>query len=124
MTHFEKNENDEKNDLIDREREFPEDRANEKKDFESFKAPEPSHQEHHKPVHHELKAHHGHKSEKKPRKKLKVSFWKVSTVVLLALLILLNYSNFIVGGLSEEEISVVMKFLQTAPENVQSLSEK
>jgi hypothetical protein len=27
-------------------------------------------------------------------------------------------------GLSEEEISVVMKFLQTAPENVQSLSEK
>ena len=105
MTHFEKNENDEKNDLIDREREFPEDRANEKKDFEPFKVHEPAHKEHHKPVHHEHKAHHGHKSEKKPRKKLKVSFWKVSTVVLLALLILLNYSNFIGGGLSEEEIS-------------------
>jgi len=103
MTHFENIKNDERSDVIDREREFPEDRANEKKNFEPFKVHEPAHKEHHKPVHKEHKAHHEHKSEKKPRKKLKASFWQISTIVLLALLILLNYSDF--NGLSEDELS-------------------
>jgi hypothetical protein len=35
-----------------------------------------------------------------------------------------NFNDRMMKGLSEEEISVVMKFLQTAPKNVQFLSEK
>lgn len=35
-----------------------------------------------------------------------------------------NFNDRMMKGLSEEEISVVMKFLQTAPENVRFLSEK
>jgi septum formation topological specificity factor MinE len=35
-----------------------------------------------------------------------------------------NFNDRMMKGLSEEEISVVMKFLQTAPENVQFLLEK
>ena len=66
--------------------------------------PHHEHKVHHKPtVHHQHKSHHEHKSDKKPKRKSKSKFWKISTLVLLALLILLNYSDL--SRLSKEEVS-------------------
>ncbi len=49
---------------------------------------------------------HKHKTHKKPKKKSKVNFWKVSTIVLLVVLIFFNYSDLNGSKLSKEEAGI------------------